>query len=50
LINGKIYGAVVRPEKTDYQINIVEVIAPLNLRKEFNLEDGDEVEIKIWLN
>jgi len=49
LIAGKVHGAVIRPEVPDYPENLLEIIAPINLRKNLNLRDGDEVEIKIWL-
>ena len=42
---GNIKGAIVRPERTNYSPNLVEVIAPLNLRKRLNLKDGDKLEI-----
>jgi riboflavin kinase len=43
-ING-IRGAIVRPERSSYPTNLVEVIAPVNLRKTLALSDGDEVEM-----
>ena len=39
--------AVIRPQDPNYPRDIVEVIAPLSLRKELNLGDGDEVAIKV---
>jgi CTP-dependent riboflavin kinase len=49
LIMGKVQGAIVRPEVQGYPEDIIEIVAPIYLRKEFHLEDGDEVEVKIWL-
>jgi riboflavin kinase len=43
-ING-IRCAIVRPERTSYQPNLVEVIAPVHLRRTLQLLDGDEVEV-----
>ncbi len=43
-ING-IRGAIVRPERSNYPTNLMEVIAPVNLRKTLELSDGDEVEM-----
>ena len=40
-ING-IKGAAINPERTSHK-DIVEFIAPINLRKELNLKDGDKV-------
>jgi len=49
LINGEIHGAVVRPSIPRYPRDVVEILAPICLRERFNLKDGDEVEVKIWL-
>ena len=49
LIADKVHGAIVRPEVPDYPKGLLEIIAPINLREKFNLRDGDEVEIKVWL-
>ncbi len=39
--------AIVTPEIDDYPQNVIEVIAPMNLRKRFRFQDGDLVEINI---
>ena len=49
LIAGRIHGAIVRPEVPDYPRDILEILAPIDLRENLNLRDGDEVRIKIWL-
>ena len=46
-INGK-DAAVIIPERSHYK-DIIEVIAGKNLREELNLEDGDPVEIVVFL-
>ena len=43
-ING-IKGAAINSEKTSHK-DIVEFIAPINLRKELDLKDGDKVTVK----
>ncbi|MEM2925643.1 MAG: DUF120 domain-containing protein [Halobacteria archaeon] len=43
----KIKGAVVIPERTHYPPDILEFIAPFNLRQKLNLKDGDLVEVRI---
>lgn len=48
LIASKIVGAIVKPEAPGYPEDIIEVIAPVNLRETLNLRDGDEVEVKIF--
>ncbi|CAB3288850.1 Riboflavin kinase [Methanocaldococcus lauensis] len=45
--NEKIYGAIVCPKKTHHSKDIIEIVAPINLRKKFNLKDGDSVKILI---
>jgi len=42
-INKKTKGAVVVPERTTNPPNIVEVIAPVSLRRKFSLKDGSMV-------
>ena len=42
---GDIKGAIVRPERSSYPPDLVEVIAPVHLRKALNLKDGDELEM-----
>lgn len=41
-------GGVIRPLVPGYPINLVEVIAPVCLRRALNLKDGDEVEVKMF--
>lgn len=36
-------GALIRMEITDHPLSIAEVVAPVNLREELGLEDGDTV-------
>lgn len=48
-IMGKVLGAVVRPDVPGYPEDVVEIVAPVCLREEFHLRDGDEVEVEIWL-
>lgn len=48
LYEAKIEGlecAVLDIDRSDHDENIVEIVAPVNLRDELGLEDGDEVEI-----
>ncbi len=43
-ING-VKAVIVRPERSSYPSDLIEIIAPIGLRKTLNLSDGDEVEI-----
>ena len=48
ILNEKIDGAIVFPDKTSHDENYLEFISDENLRKKFNLKDGDLVEIEIY--
>ncbi len=40
-----VQAAIIRPDRSSYPLNLVEIIAPVNLRKTLGLKDGDEVEV-----
>lgn len=42
-----IRGAVIIPERTHYPEEIIEVIAPLNLREYLNIKDGSIVQVEV---
>ncbi len=42
-----INGAVIVPERTHYPEDIIEIIAPVNLRKHLKLRDGSNVEVEV---
>lgn len=42
-----IAGAIIKPKRTHYPDNIVEIIAPVNIRERFGLADGNKVEVEI---
>jgi riboflavin kinase, archaea type len=39
--------AIVFPEVADYPADVIEIVAPVNLREKLQLKDGDVVEVKI---
>ena len=41
--------AIITPEVDGYPQDIIEIVAPMNLRKKFKFQDGDVVEIKIMI-
>ena len=52
-INVRIFdieGAIVRPKRTHYPDNIIEIIAPVNMRESFDLNDGSQVNVEILLD
>lgn len=47
LIEGKIRGAIVVPEVTRYGDDVIELLAPVYLRRALKLRDGDQVTVEI---
>lgn len=47
IVMGKVEGAIIIPDVPNYSANLLEFIAPVNLRKELNLKDNDTVVIMI---
>ncbi|MCW1310894.1 MAG: CTP-dependent riboflavin kinase [Candidatus Parvarchaeota archaeon] len=45
-VNKKIRGHALKIDKTCYGEDVIEIIAPICLRKKFNLKDGDLVRIE----
>ncbi len=48
IINGKIEGAMIIPEKTRYNSSVIELISEKYLRKELNIKDGDIIKIYVY--
>jgi len=48
-VSGRIKGAVVIPRVPSYPKDMLEIIAPVNLRETLGLKDGDEIEITVLL-
>lgn len=48
LIMNKVKGAIVVPNIPTYPSNVLEIIAPVNLRSLLSLKNGDDVEITIF--
>lgn len=49
LIENKIKGAILLIERTHYGIDVLEVVAPVNLRKSLKLKDGDWVTVTVLI-
>lgn len=47
LVMKKIEGAVILPDTPEYPHDILEILAPVNLRETLGLEDGEMVEVAI---
>lgn len=48
-IMDKIDGAIIIPQVPDYPEDVLEVIAPISLRKTLRLKEGDEVRLTVYL-
>ncbi len=47
VINGRARGALIVPDRTHYGKEVIELIAPVDLRKALKLKDGDSVEVRL---
>lgn len=47
IINNAVKGAVIIIKRTHYDESVLEVIAPIYLRKRFNLKEGNKVKIEV---
>jgi len=47
IIAGKIRGALIFPARSHYGDDVIEVIAPVNLREKLKLKDGKEVSLRV---
>jgi riboflavin kinase len=45
VVNGEVEGALIVADRTGYDLSVMEVIAPVDLRGRFGLEDGDMVRL-----
>lgn len=46
-LNNSVYGTVLVLERTSHDNSVLEVIAPVRLRDELNIKDGDKVKVSI---
>ncbi len=47
MIENKVKGAIITALRTHYDVSVLEVIAPVCLRKNLNLKDGNKVKVEI---
>jgi len=47
IVNDEVKGAIVLPIRAHYGEDVVELIAPISLRKQFKLVDGDKVRVRV---
>ena len=48
-IMDKIDGAIIIPQVSNYPGDLLEIIAPVSLRKALRLKEGDEVRLSVYL-
>ena len=47
IVNDEVKGAIVLPIRAHYGEDVVELITPISLRKQFKLVDGDKVRVRV---
>jgi riboflavin kinase len=50
VINGQVQGALMIIQRTHYDSSVVELIAPVKLREELNLKEGDKVVVEAFIS
>lgn len=48
-INNKIDGALIFALRSHYDLSVLEIVAPVNLRKLFNLVEGQKVKVEVFV-
>ncbi len=48
-INNKVKGALISALRSHYDASVVEIIAPVCLRKQLNLKDGHKVKVEVFI-
>jgi riboflavin kinase len=48
MIGGKVKGALVTAVRSHYDTSVLELIAPVCLRKQLGLKDGNKVKVEIF--
>ena len=49
IIDNKIKGALITALRSHYDTSVLEIIAPVCLRKQLNLKDGNKVKVEIYI-
>jgi riboflavin kinase, archaea type len=49
VIENKMRGALITALRSHYDVSVLEIIAPVCLRKHLNLKDGDKVKVEIYI-
>jgi riboflavin kinase len=49
MIDNKVKGALITALRTHYDVSVLEIIAPVCLRKQLNLRDGNKVKVEVMI-
>ena len=49
VVDNKVKGALVTALRSHYDVSVLEIIAPVCLRKQLNLKDGNKVKVEIYV-
>ncbi|MCW4009421.1 MAG: DUF120 domain-containing protein [Candidatus Bathyarchaeota archaeon] len=49
LVNNKVKGALITALRSHYDVSVLEIIAPVCLRKQLNLKDGNKVKVEVLI-
>ncbi|MGA3290204.1 MAG: DUF120 domain-containing protein [Candidatus Bathyarchaeia archaeon] len=49
VIDNKVKGALITALRSHYDVSVLEIIAPVCLRKQLNLKDGNTVKVEIYI-
>jgi riboflavin kinase, archaea type len=47
MIGNKVKGAIITALRTHYDVSVLEILAPVCLRKQLNLKDGNKVKVEV---
>ena len=49
IVDNKVRGALVTALRSHYDVSVVEIIAPVCLRKQLSLKDGNKVKVEVYI-
>jgi riboflavin kinase len=49
VIDNKVKGALITALRSHYDVSVLEIIAPVCLRKQLNLKDGVKVKVEVFI-
>lgn len=49
IVDNKVKGALITALRSHYDVSVLEIIAPVCLRKQLNLKDGNKVKVEIYI-